>query len=62
MSDDRYGEGYLDALEHVQDLLVDENDWYLQSDGHKSKTTRVLHDISAKIDAWIDEWKESHAS
>jgi len=61
MSDDRYGEGYLDALEHVQELLTDESDWYLQG-GDRTKATLVLHNISRTLDAWKDTWEESHAS
>jgi len=61
MSDDRYGEGYLDALEHVQELLTDESDWYLQGRA-QTNLTRALHDISRTLDAWKDTWEESHAS
>jgi len=57
MSDDRYGEGYLDALEHVQELLVDEA-FYFESDPER----HALIQVSRIIDAWKDTWKETHAS
>lgn len=49
-----YAAGYLEALEHVQDYISDE-DAFWAKDG--SDMTIFLHHMSDIINAWIDEWR-----
>jgi hypothetical protein len=51
-----YGDGYIQALYHVQDYISDEDAFWAEDD-EKTRLTIFLHQLSAALDAWVDEWR-----
>lgn len=58
--DHGYADGYLTAIQQVQDYLVDELDWINSGVGSPVPTTYYISELIANLDGWMNDWMVSN--
>ena len=51
-----YGNGYVDALNHVKEYLMDELDWIKSGTGKPVPTDYYIGELISHVESWIDNW------